>query len=91
MNVYIWKPLSLLDNNVPLVFCYLAGRIMDQLIEPGRIRLPLKKPDTCNVVSLACGRAHSVIAVEDEGGGSTFETLEFLVNSTELKRFLYLD
>lgn len=44
-----------------------SGRIMDQLIEPGRIRLPLEKPDNCNVVSMACGRAHTVIVVENEG------------------------
>ncbi|RUS77207.1 hypothetical protein EGW08_015034 [Elysia chlorotica] len=44
-----------------------SGRIMDQLIEPGRIRLPLQRPDHCSVVSMACGRAHSVVVVEDEG------------------------
>ena len=47
---------------------------MDQLIEPGRIRLPLKRPDNCSVISMACGRAHSVIVVEDEGGMCRHQT-----------------
>ncbi|BFZ21398.1 hypothetical protein BsWGS_24437 [Bradybaena similaris] len=44
-----------------------SGRILDQLIEPGRIRLPLLKPDECNVVTMDCGRAHTVVVVENEG------------------------
>ncbi|XP_005108817.1 RCC1-like G exchanging factor-like protein [Aplysia californica] len=44
-----------------------SGRVLDQLIEPGRLRLPAQRPDDLNVVSMSCGRAHSAIVVEDEG------------------------
>ncbi|XP_059159900.1 RCC1-like G exchanging factor-like protein [Physella acuta] len=44
-----------------------SGRILDMLIEPARIRLPLMKPDECKVVTMACGRSHSVFVIEDEG------------------------
>ncbi|CAL1540172.1 unnamed protein product [Lymnaea stagnalis] len=44
-----------------------SGRILDQLIEPSHIKLPIQKPDDCRVTSVACGRAHTVIIVENEG------------------------
>ncbi|KAK0044894.1 Williams-Beuren syndrome chromosomal region 16 protein [Biomphalaria pfeifferi] len=44
-----------------------SGRVLDQLIEPSQLRLPLQKPDDCKVTTLACGRAHTVVVVENEG------------------------
>jgi len=44
-----------------------SGRILDQLIEPGNIRLPTENPDNLDIVSMSCGRAHSVVVVRDQG------------------------
>lgn len=45
-----------------------SGRVLDHLIEPGHIGLPLTRPDDCDVRAMACGRAHTVVVVEKEGG-----------------------
>ncbi|XP_050405563.1 RCC1-like G exchanging factor-like protein [Patella vulgata] len=44
-----------------------SGRILDYVIGPTQIYLPLKDPDTTRVSSMSCGRAHTVIVTEGEG------------------------
>ena len=38
------------------------------MIEPVPIDLPLLRPQTTKLVQVACGRAHTVIMTEGEGG-----------------------
>ena len=46
----------------------IAGRTTDYVIEPVPIHLPLLRPQTTKLVQVACGRAHTVIVTEGEGG-----------------------
>ncbi|XP_041361472.1 RCC1-like G exchanging factor-like protein [Gigantopelta aegis] len=43
-----------------------SGRILDYIIEPAVVNLPLQKPESTRIRHLACGRAHSLI-LTDEG------------------------
>ena len=45
-----------------------ADRILDYIIEPVSIALPLLRPNTTRLTHVACGRAHTVIATDSEGG-----------------------
>ena len=49
------------------LFYVFLGRILDQLIEPAQIRLPLENPDRAQVHSVSCGRAHTVIHTSEAG------------------------
>ncbi|XP_006821037.1 RCC1-like G exchanging factor-like protein [Saccoglossus kowalevskii] len=44
-----------------------AGRVLDYVIQPATIDLPLYKPLSTRVVQVACGRAHSIILTDQEG------------------------
>ncbi|XP_064597362.1 RCC1-like G exchanging factor-like protein [Liolophura sinensis] len=44
-----------------------TGRLLEYIIEPVRIDLPLKAPDTTRVKHVACGRAHTLILTDKEG------------------------
>lgn len=44
-----------------------SGRILDYVIEPVPIALPLLHPNTTRLTHVACGRAHSVIVTDSEG------------------------
>lgn len=50
-----------------ITFCFL-GRILDYMIEPASISLPLSSPNKTNLTHVACGRAHLVVATDKEGG-----------------------
>jgi len=44
-----------------------SGKALDILIEPTEIRLPVNKPEDLDIVTMACGRAHSVIVTGSQG------------------------
>lgn len=44
-----------------------SGRILDYMIEPASISLPLSSPNKTNLTHVACGRAHLVVATDKEG------------------------
>lgn len=44
-----------------------SGRILDMLIEWSAISLPLKNPNSTKITHVACGRAHTIIATNQEG------------------------
>ena len=46
----------------------LTGRVFDYIIEPVLISLPLPEPGKTKVTAVGCGRAHTVLATESEGG-----------------------
>ena len=43
------------------------GRILDYVIEPVPIDLPLTHPTTTQLTHVACGRAHTVVVTNNEG------------------------
>ena len=45
-----------------------AGRMLDYITEPVPIALPLLHPNTTRLTHVACGRAHTVIVTDEEGG-----------------------
>jgi len=45
-----------------------VGRILDYVIEPVPIDLPLLHPSKTQITHVACGRAHTVIVTDTEGG-----------------------
>lgn len=51
-----------LVNSVPTVRSY------DYVLEPSPVALPLAQPQQTRVVQLACGRAHSLVLTDREGG-----------------------
>ena len=57
---------TLLNGFISWFYVFL-GRILDQLIEPAQIRLPLENPDRAQVHSVSCGRAHTVIHTSEAG------------------------
>ncbi|KAK7475627.1 hypothetical protein BaRGS_00033120 [Batillaria attramentaria] len=44
-----------------------SGRILDYIIEPVEIPLPLNQPRSTRIRDLGCGRAHTVVITEGEG------------------------
>ncbi|KAL5014995.1 hypothetical protein ScPMuIL_009265 [Solemya velum] len=44
-----------------------SGRILDYLIEPSMIDLPLLHPESTRVLQVSCGRAHSLLLSDREG------------------------
>lgn len=44
-----------------------SGRILDYIIEPAHIDLPLNHPDSTKIIQVACGRAHTLILTDKEG------------------------
>jgi len=63
---------SILETNgIYYLNCVNSGRILDYVIEPASINLPLLHPDTTRLTHVACGRAHLIIATDKEGGAST--------------------
>ena len=52
-----------------MAFCA-SGRVLDYMHEPVPIELPLLHPNQTRLTHIACGRAHTVIATDNEGGNS---------------------
>jgi len=48
--------------------CCDTGRVLDYIIEPVPIALPLLRPNTTRLTHVACGRAHTIIVTDNEGG-----------------------
>ena len=46
----------------------IAGRATDYVIEPVPMDLPLLYPQTTKLTHVSCGRAHTVIVTDSEGG-----------------------
>ncbi|XP_076456866.1 RCC1-like G exchanging factor-like protein isoform X2 [Babylonia areolata] len=44
-----------------------SGRVLDYLIEPVQMALPVDRPSSTRVRHLGCGRAHTVVVTEDAG------------------------
>ena len=51
---------------------YFVGRILDYVIEPVPIELPLVHRESTKLSDVACGRAHTVIVTDKEGGKSCY-------------------
>lgn len=51
-----------------LVNFVMAVRSYDYVLEPSPVALPLAQPQQTRVVQLACGRAHSLVLTDQEGG-----------------------
>lgn len=47
-----------------------ADQSYDYVLEPSPVALPLIEPLQTKVVQVACGRAHSLILTDQEGGKS---------------------
>ena len=47
-----------------------VGRILDYVIEPAPVDLPLLHPHKTRLTHVACGRAHTVIVTDCEGGNT---------------------
>lgn len=58
-----------LVNLVPAVRSY------DYVLEPSPVALPLAEPQQTRVVQLACGRAHSLVLTDQEGGWWSLKTI----------------
>jgi len=55
-----------------------VGTILDYVIQPVPIDLPLLHPNTTRLTHVACGRAHTVIVTDIEGGtGTNMDTLYY--------------
>lgn len=50
--------------------CWLdvAGRGYEYVLEPSPVPLPLDRPQETRVLQVACGRAHSLVLTDKEGG-----------------------
>ena len=46
----------------------IPGRLLDYVIEPATVELPLETPGTTRIEHVACGRAHTIIVTDKEGG-----------------------
>ncbi|XP_076082965.1 RCC1-like G exchanging factor-like protein isoform X3 [Mytilus galloprovincialis] len=44
-----------------------TGRVLDYVIEPALIDLPLDHRDTTNITQVACGRGHTLVLTDKEG------------------------
>lgn len=44
-----------------------SGRILDYIIEPAVINLPLNEPESTKITDIACGRAHTLLLTDKEG------------------------
>ena len=42
--------------------------MLDFIIEPVQIDLPLDKPNSTRVLHVGCGRAHTVVVTDGDGG-----------------------
>lgn len=42
--------------------------VLDYITEPVLIPLPLENPESTEVVGVSCGRAHTVVLTDKEGG-----------------------
>ena len=50
---------------------FFSGRIFDYLVEPVQVQLPLKNPSSTKITNIGCGRAHTAIVTDKEGGKAT--------------------
>ena len=50
------------------VLRFLVGRVLDYVIEPAYIDLPFNHRDSTKITQVACGRAHTLILTDKEGG-----------------------
>lgn len=51
-----------------MAFCVRADESYDYILEPSPVALPLVEPLRTRVVQVACGRAHSLVLTDEEGG-----------------------
>lgn len=50
------------------VLHFLVGRVLDYVIEPAYIDLSFNHRDSTKITQVACGRAHTLILTDKEGG-----------------------
>lgn len=48
--------------------CFLPARSYEYVLEPSPVPLPLDRPQETRVLQVACGRAHSLVLTDQEGG-----------------------
>ena len=53
----------------PIVFVSVRG--YEYVLEPSPIPLPLDRPQETRVLQVSCGRAHSLVLTDNEGGELT--------------------
>lgn len=58
LDPYLWSILLL----------YITGKSYEYVLEPSPVALPLDKPQETRVVQVSCGRAHSLVLTDSEGG-----------------------
>ena len=69
----------------------IAGRATDYVIEPVHIDLPLLYPQTTKLTHVSCGRAHTVIVTDSEGGNNLYIIAFFYVYSVSMDFANYMD
>ena len=47
---------------------YFSGRVLDYVVEPVKMDLPLVFPDTTKLLHVGTGRAHTIVVTDREGG-----------------------
>lgn len=57
-------------------FVLFEAKGYEYVLEPSPVPLPLDKPQETRVLQVACGRAHSLVLTDKEGGAVTFWQLQ---------------
>lgn len=57
-------------NSIVVLFCACSDHSYDYVLEPSPVQLPLREPQKTRVTQVSCGRAHTLVLTDREGGQS---------------------
>lgn len=66
---------------------FVSARGYEYVLEPSPVPLPLDRPQETQVLQVSCGRAHSLVLTDSEGGDGRVGTAFLLLG---LKRLVQL-
>ncbi len=91
------EPLQLSTNNLFLkhvpksaALSCVADKSYDYVLEPSPVSLPLVNPQETRVLQVSCGRAHSLVLTDAEGGQQTLLCFIVIIEHLSVARGLLI-